>query len=220
MFRCCCLFGFGVFVCFWPWCSACGILVPWPGIELRPWQWKLRVLTTGFPGNSHYYLHFIDEKTETQEFKSLVQGSRVQNDQSQACTYSPDSNRRPMLLLRHPRSLGAVALLDLLLHFSLLNPYPSLSVFSLPDLQVPHFLAQCLSEWFFLHCPLIQGAHRFPSWSLPDSLYVSVPEEPSWLSGIRFIALSLVEWLFSYAWTMHPIHMLLSQVSHVLQPSS
>ena len=98
MFRCCCLVGFGVFVCFWPWCSACGILVPWPGIELRPWQWKLRVLTTGFPGNSHYYLHFIDEKTETQEFKSLVQGSRVQNDQSQACTYSPDSNRKPMLL--------------------------------------------------------------------------------------------------------------------------
>ena len=69
-------------------------------------------------------------------------------------------------------------------------------------------------------CPIIQGALRIPSWSPPDSLHVSVHEEPSWLSGIRFIALSLVEWLLSYAWTMHPIHMLLSQVSHVLQPSS
>ena len=31
---------------------ACRILVPWPGIELHPWQWKQRVLTarlTGFP---------------------------------------------------------------------------------------------------------------------------------------------------------------------------
>ena len=31
---------------------ACGILVPWPGIEPWPWQWKCRVLTTGPPGNS------------------------------------------------------------------------------------------------------------------------------------------------------------------------
>jgi len=31
---------------------ACGILVPWPGIEHRPWQWKCGVLTTGLPGNS------------------------------------------------------------------------------------------------------------------------------------------------------------------------
>ena len=106
MFCCCCLVGFGFFVCFWPWCSACRILVPWPGIELRPWQWKLRVLITGFPGNSQYYLHFIDKKTESPESKSLVQVSRVQNDQSRACTYSQDSNRRPMLLLRHPRLLG------------------------------------------------------------------------------------------------------------------
>ena len=64
---------------------------------------------------------------------------------------------------------GAFALLDLLLHFSLLSPYPCLSVFSLPDLQVPHFLAQCPAECYFLHCPLIQGALRIPSWSLPDS---------------------------------------------------
>ena len=31
--------------------TACGILVPWPGIEPRPWQWKHRVLTSGLPGN-------------------------------------------------------------------------------------------------------------------------------------------------------------------------
>ena len=30
---------------------ACRILVPWPGIEPGPWQWKCRVLTTGPPGN-------------------------------------------------------------------------------------------------------------------------------------------------------------------------
>ena len=29
-------------------------LVPWPGIEPRPWQWKHWVLTTGPPGNSQY----------------------------------------------------------------------------------------------------------------------------------------------------------------------
>ena len=31
---------------------ACGISVPRPGIELRPWQWKCWILTTGPPGNS------------------------------------------------------------------------------------------------------------------------------------------------------------------------
>ena len=37
----------GVFLCgfFWPPCAACGILVPQPGIEPRPWQWKHQVLT-------------------------------------------------------------------------------------------------------------------------------------------------------------------------------
>ena len=34
-------------------CVACGILVPWPGIEpVHPQQWKSGVLTTGSPGNS------------------------------------------------------------------------------------------------------------------------------------------------------------------------
>ena len=32
-------------------CMAFGILVPWPGIEPRSWQWKCWVLTTGPPGN-------------------------------------------------------------------------------------------------------------------------------------------------------------------------
>ena len=43
------------FVCFlfWPHCTACGILVPRPGIEPGPQEWKHRVLTTGPPGNSH-----------------------------------------------------------------------------------------------------------------------------------------------------------------------
>ena len=36
----------------WPHCAACGILVPWPGIEPVPLQWKPRVLITGRPGKS------------------------------------------------------------------------------------------------------------------------------------------------------------------------
>ena len=36
---------------FWPCSKACGILVPRPGIELRP-SVKHRVLSTGMPGNS------------------------------------------------------------------------------------------------------------------------------------------------------------------------
>ena len=43
---------FCLFVCFWPHSVAWGILVPWPGIEPVPLQWKHRVLTTGPPGNS------------------------------------------------------------------------------------------------------------------------------------------------------------------------
>ena len=33
-------------------CATCGILVPRPGIEPVPLQWKLEVLTTGPPGKS------------------------------------------------------------------------------------------------------------------------------------------------------------------------
>ena len=38
--------------CFWPRCAACRILVPRPGTEPGPRQWKRQVLTTGPPGNS------------------------------------------------------------------------------------------------------------------------------------------------------------------------
>ena len=40
------------FFFFWPCHVVCGILVPWPGIEPGPQQWKHWVLTTGPPGNS------------------------------------------------------------------------------------------------------------------------------------------------------------------------
>ena len=45
------------FICvvlFWLRCVACGILVPWPGIEPLPRQWNRQVLTTGPPGNSPF----------------------------------------------------------------------------------------------------------------------------------------------------------------------
>ena len=38
---------FFFFFFFWPCYMVCRILVPWPGIEPRPWQWKRQVLTTG-----------------------------------------------------------------------------------------------------------------------------------------------------------------------------
>ena len=40
------------FFFFWPHYPARRILVPWPGINQRPWQWKRGTLTTGLPGNS------------------------------------------------------------------------------------------------------------------------------------------------------------------------
>ena len=40
------------FLTFWPPFSACGILVPLPGIEPSPLQQKLGVLTTGPSGKS------------------------------------------------------------------------------------------------------------------------------------------------------------------------
>ena len=44
---------------FWPGHAAYGILVPWPGIEPGPRQWKRGVLTTGPPGNSLSTCTFI-----------------------------------------------------------------------------------------------------------------------------------------------------------------
>ena len=51
-----------VFACFLfqPSHTACGILVPTPGIEPKPRHWKLGVLTTGPPGRSQirdFYVH-------------------------------------------------------------------------------------------------------------------------------------------------------------------
>ena len=47
----------------WPHCVACGILVPWPGIEPVPCALEGRVLTTGLWGKSpnHRPLHQVNE---------------------------------------------------------------------------------------------------------------------------------------------------------------
>ena len=45
-----CLFSFFFFLVH----KACGILVPWPGLNLWPLQWKHGVPTTGPPGNSPF----------------------------------------------------------------------------------------------------------------------------------------------------------------------
>ena len=45
-----------VFYCFWLCHEACGILVPWPGIEPAPSALKGKVLTTGPPGKSLKYI--------------------------------------------------------------------------------------------------------------------------------------------------------------------
>ena len=42
----------------WPHWVACGILVPWPGIQHGPLQWKHSILTTGPPGKS--LCHILD----------------------------------------------------------------------------------------------------------------------------------------------------------------
>ena len=43
---------FFLFSFLWPRHVACRILVPWLGIEPRPWKWKCRVLTIGLPGST------------------------------------------------------------------------------------------------------------------------------------------------------------------------
>ena len=42
----------GCLIFFWLHHAACRILIPWPGIEPHPLQWKHGVLITGLPGNS------------------------------------------------------------------------------------------------------------------------------------------------------------------------
>ena len=46
------------FLCVGEVCAVCGILVPWPGVEPRPLQWKRRVLTAGPPGKSPHISNF------------------------------------------------------------------------------------------------------------------------------------------------------------------
>ena len=45
-----------LFVCSF---RSCGILVPWPGINPCPLQWKCRVVTAGLPGKSPVMLFWI-----------------------------------------------------------------------------------------------------------------------------------------------------------------
>ena len=47
------------FLIFWPCNMACGILVPWPGIEVGSQQYKHCVLTTGPPGNYMCFFFFF-----------------------------------------------------------------------------------------------------------------------------------------------------------------
>ena len=50
---------FKIFSFFWLCHLACRILVPWPGTEPGPQQWKCRVLTTGPPGNSLFWFSIM-----------------------------------------------------------------------------------------------------------------------------------------------------------------
>ena len=43
---------FFLLVIFWPYCMACRIVVPGPGIELMPLHWQFSILTTGLLGKS------------------------------------------------------------------------------------------------------------------------------------------------------------------------
>ena len=49
-----------VLSCFWLRYAACGILVPWPGVEpVLSLQWKCGVLTSGPPRTSHWWFFFF-----------------------------------------------------------------------------------------------------------------------------------------------------------------
>ena len=47
------------FFFFWPCHITCRILVPWPGIEPQPQQWKLQVLTSERPENYEVTLIYL-----------------------------------------------------------------------------------------------------------------------------------------------------------------
>ena len=59
------------FLC--PCCMLVGSLMPQPGIEPRPWQWKHRILATRPPGNSLYLTEGRkDQKDLHQSINSLI----------------------------------------------------------------------------------------------------------------------------------------------------
>ena len=62
---------------------ACRILVPWPGIEPGPQQWKCRVLTTGLPGNSPVVLNIFTMLCN--HYHSLIP-EHFHHPQSKPCT--------------------------------------------------------------------------------------------------------------------------------------
>ena len=52
---------------------ACRILVPWPGIEPKPWQWKPQCLTIRLPGNSpHFFFMFKISITVSNAYEERV----------------------------------------------------------------------------------------------------------------------------------------------------
>ena len=60
---------------FWLCHLAFGVLVPWPGIESGPQQWKSQVLTTGLSGDSLKWLQHLKKKNW--QLKWVDQGSVI-----------------------------------------------------------------------------------------------------------------------------------------------
>ena len=52
--------------------TACRILVPWPGIEPKPWQWKLQGLTIRQPGNSPNFFHIKKKISVSSAYEERV----------------------------------------------------------------------------------------------------------------------------------------------------
>ena len=81
---------------FWPRCAACRILVPRPGIEPRPRQWKRRVLTTGPPWNSQRVFNrgktWSDMEEELRAYFTFYLKFLICN--TFTCFQTPESMRR------------------------------------------------------------------------------------------------------------------------------
>lgn len=56
---------------------ACGISVPQPGVELRPWQRKPNILTTRLPGYSLEYLFILGDAGEQAIRQILDEAGKV-----------------------------------------------------------------------------------------------------------------------------------------------